>query len=482
MTRFLWGVYPYVCVTLFLVVPILRMASRPFEWSTRASSLFHRRSLGVASLLMHWGLGFVALGHLSGLFGGLVGSEKAIDTFFWIGLVGGSMLLAGSTLALFRRLTIPEVRAMSQPDDFVIHLFIIPIVSLALYQVVVHRIFGIAFTAASWAASLWTLSPQPELMASASTITKVHVLLALTFFAYFPFTKLVHAWTYPVNYFVRPYQSMRTPRYRFQRRWELALRSDKSWLVYGLGTVVVVFLVAALLLGRSTPAGAATNAIANDDPNGHLVGYSLYVSQCARCHGVTGHGDGAGATSPTFKVPPRNLVKGQFRFVSTDNGVASPDDLRHTIRHGLPAGGMPAFDALSDEQVDSLVAVVESFWKGHATPGAPFVVPARATRKTDGSRALGAELFAKNCAACHGDHGRGDGPVGASLRDGDGNLVRPANLAAGELKAGREPEEIYRRVALGISAVGMPAFRSTLQPDDIWAIVDYLENDLLPQP
>ena len=51
MNRFLWGVYPYLCAVLFFVVPVIRMATRPFSWSTRASGMFSRTSLGVASLL-----------------------------------------------------------------------------------------------------------------------------------------------------------------------------------------------------------------------------------------------------------------------------------------------------------------------------------------------------------------------------------------------------------------------------------------------
>lgn len=349
MSRFLWGVYPYVCATLFFVIPVIRMATRPFSWSTRASGMFGRETLGLASLLLHWGILLVLLGHVAGLFGGVLGSEASIQFFFWSALIGGFGVLLGSLIALYRRVAVPEVRATSQADDYVVHLFLIPIVTLALYQVLAHRIFGITYNASSWFASLWRLSPQPELMASASFLTQLHVFLALTFFAYFPFTKLVHVWTYPINYFVRPYQSMRTVRYRFQRKWEFALRSDKSWLVYGLGGVALMFALAGGLLGRASVAGAvgpgAGEATLSD---GRLMGQALYVSQCARCHGISGRGDGAGARSRTFGAPPRDLTAGQYRFISTTNGVASDEDLERTIRRGLPSSGMPAFPQLTD--------------------------------------------------------------------------------------------------------------------------------------
>jgi len=141
MNNFLWSVYPYLCIVLFFTVPIIRMVTRPFSWSTRASGLFGRQLLGAASLMLHWGLTLVLIGHIVGLLGGVLGMQSAIGFFYWTGLFGGVLVLVGSVVALYRRYTSPQVRAMSQPEDYVVHLFIISIVSLALYQVFVHRHF-----------------------------------------------------------------------------------------------------------------------------------------------------------------------------------------------------------------------------------------------------------------------------------------------------------------------------------------------------
>lgn len=489
MNDFLWGIYPYLCGLLFLGVPIVRMAYRPFSWSTRASGLFGRRVLGVASLLLHWGLALVAAGHLAGLFGGLLGSEAWLQFFYTSALAGGLMILAGSATALVRRLVIREVRAMSQPDDYIVHLFILAIAGLALYQVLVHRIFGVAYTASAWMASLWTLSPQPELMASASTISKWHVFLALTFFAYFPFTKLVHVWTYPINFFVRPRQSMRTVRYRFQRRWEFGLRSDKSWLVYGLASAVLVFLLAGRMLGQvsaapygdgaPSPAGTAASG-------GKLAGWPLYVSQCARCHGMDGRGYVAfsvGGRTPVveretlvspssvFSVPPRDLTSGVYKYVSTSNSAASDDDLARTIRAGVPVSGMPAFEALGEEQIASLVAILTQLAENRVEPAPPIDVPP-APPMSEPIVAAGATLYGTNCAPCHGASGRGDGPAAALY------AVPPRDFTAGLFGGGDRPEDLYLRVAAGVPPT-MPAFGHGLEPDQIWAIVRYMERTYL---
>jgi len=482
VNAFLWGVYPYICITLFLVVPVIRMRTRPFEWSTRASGIFGAQVLGVASLCLHWGIFGLLVGHLAGFVGGLLGWESWVAFFRWLGLVAGFLALAGSIVTLARRFKVPEVRAMSQPDDYAVHVFLIAIMSLALYQVVVNRLFGLAFTAAPWLASVIHLSPQPELMASASVLTRLHVFLALTFFGYFPFTKLVHMWAYPLQYAVRPYQSMRTQRFVFERRWDLNFNTDKSFLTYGLVTVVVGFGLLAGLRGQSSTAHADSGAgwaMAGQA----LSGERLYVSQCARCHGVRGRGDGLGAGSPTFMAPPRDLAEARFHFVSTSNGVASDADLARTVRRGLPVAGMPAFPELSDAQVQSIVVYLRVLETEPVQPGAAIQVPPPPAGGADVAR--GAELFASNCLMCHGPQGRGDGPLAATIRDFKGRPVPPANLAAGRLKAGSEAEQLYTRIAAGVyggknGAPMMPSF-AKMPPADIWAIVAYLQQKVLPQ-
>ncbi|MCH8861144.1 MAG: respiratory nitrate reductase subunit gamma [Proteobacteria bacterium] len=482
MTKFLWGVYPYICFTLFFVVPIVRMLVHPYSWTTRASGLFGSRLLGYASQLFHWGLLVVLIGHVAGWVGGLLGLPGWVNFFYWSALTGGFAALAGSVAALLRRFAVPEVRAMSQSDDYLVHLFLIAILGIALYQVTVDGIFGLAYTAAPWFASVWTLSPQPELMASASLLTKLHVFLALTFFAYFPFTKLVHFWALPINYFVRPYQVMRTMRYTLQRKREYALRSDQSYLFYAIALSVLIAVGISLLPGKPMLAGLEASKTTPQSGIEAQTGYPLYVSQCARCHGIDGTGDGPGAGSPRFASPPRNLVAGQYRFVSTDNGVASDADIYRTILKGLPSAGMPGFAALSPQQLGSLVSVLDHFWSDRSQPGQAIAVAARPP-PSDETQSTGRQLFADACAMCHGETGHGDGDLAAGILDSAGNMVPPANLAEGRLKTGRDPEQIYLRIAAGIpdgqSGSLMPAF-SYFSGDEIWAVVDFLESEMLP--
>lgn len=487
MNDLLWGVFPYVALTLFFVVPVIRMVFRPYGLTTRASGIFNRGAIGIASLLLHWGIFLVFAGHIAGLVGGILAWGSWIQFFFWAGAIGGLMALVGSLIALIRRYTVPEVRAMSQPDDYLVHYFLIAILALALYQGLVDRIWGVAYTAAPWFASLWRFQPEPELMASAGLITQIHVFLGFVFAAYFPFTKLAHAWTLPINYFVRPYQSMRTKALKFERRWEMGLRSDKSFMTYAVLGLIAASLAIAFFVREPQLAGyevaAMTQApgVAQVRETRVLEGYPLYVSQCARCHGIAGDGDGDGKNSPTFGTLPRDLTTGAYRFVSTQSGIAADEDLRHVIVNGLPSSGMPGFADLSERQVQSLVAVLDFFWKDRPDPGPRWDVPPR-TPADRASVARGAQAYADNCGFCHGAAGGGDGEMAADIEDFPGHNLRPADLAAGEIKAGRDPVQLYYRIAAGIPNgldILMPGY-GYLTPEEIWDLVNYLETEILP--
>lgn len=202
---------PYVAIVLFFVVPVYRKWTNDiaWDWTTRASGLFDNRGIGIASLFLHWGLLFVFVGHLLGIAGAVLGAQTYVNVFFWIGAIGGVAALFGSLLALIRRTLSPRMRAMSTPQDYIIHLFLIAILSLGLYESLVVGVFGVSLTVMKWFVGLFTLSPNVGTVVSAPLAIRIHVIVTMLFWAYFPFTKLVHLWSAPLGYLVRPYISIR---------------------------------------------------------------------------------------------------------------------------------------------------------------------------------------------------------------------------------------------------------------------------------
>jgi nitrate reductase gamma subunit len=212
MNEFFFIVFPYIALTLFFVVPIIRRHFGGFAWTTRASGFFERPAMGIAALAIHWGLIVLVTGHLFGLIGGLAVKAGWVDLFHWIGLAGGVAVFYGFCLALIRRIVVPEMRAVSQVDDYLVLCLLIAIVSAGLYPVIADKSFGLSYAVAPWVRDIFTLSPEVGGMAGLALISKIHVILAFAFLAYFPFTKMVHMWTLPLGYLARPYQTMRSYR------------------------------------------------------------------------------------------------------------------------------------------------------------------------------------------------------------------------------------------------------------------------------
>jgi mono/diheme cytochrome c family protein len=54
--------------------------------------------------------------------------------------------------------------------------------------------------------------------------------------------------------------------------------------------------------------------------------------------------------------------------------------------------------------------------------------------------------------------------------------IKPRNLRLGIYRFGRRPVDLYRRMHAGINGVPMPGTAGTLQPDEMWYLVDYIRS------
>ena len=85
---------------------------------------------------------------------------------------------------------------------------------------------------------------------------------------------------------------------------------------------------------------------------------------------------------------------------------------------------------------------------------------------------LGARVFARRCAVCHGPDGRGNGPAAPSL------IPRPRDFTLGLFKFKSTPhgqpptdDDLKQIVASGLPASAMPYFRDLLGESEIDAVV-----------
>ena len=218
----------------------------------------------------------------------------------------------------------------------------------------------------------------------------------------------------------------------------------------------------------AVPAGAGQGA---------APGRTIYVEECAICHGPAGDGDGMAA--PMFQVKPRDFRPGVFKFRSTPTGALPTDtDLVRTIRRGLPGSAMVPQDHLTDAEVRDVIAYFKTFSPRFAAEPPPAPVPIPPAPAASASLlASGRELYREmKCPECHGPAGRGDGDSAGLLKDDQGHPLRPADLARRPLKAGDGPEAIYRTLATGVGGTGMPSYLDALTPGELWALVRYVET------
>jgi high-affinity iron transporter len=83
------------------------------------------------------------------------------------------------------------------------------------------------------------------------------------------------------------------------------------------------------------------------------------------------------------------------------------------------------------------------------------------------SLARGAEVYERQCASCHGEAGRGDGPAARGL------TPPPANLADSRAMGAKSRVDVYRQLLLGVAGTAMPSFERTLTENDRWAVAAY---------
>ncbi len=230
-----------------------------------------------------------------------------------------------------------------------------------------------------------------------------------------------------------------------------------------------------------------------------LDGPQLFGRYCAACHGENGDGNGPAAR---FLYPkPRNFREGQFRLVMTTNRLPSDDDLMRVVVRGMPGSAMFPLGHLGEAERKELVAHVRRLVRGgledrlrreakefgeevnpdelaktietRTRPGSVLETPRDLPAPGLESVARGRALYLKQCATCHGDSGKGDGVQ--EQRDESGTPIRPRDFTRGVFKGGRDREQLYARILLGVPGTPMPA-SSNFKPAEVGDLINYIQS------
>ena len=223
LNQFLFGYYPYISLAVFFLVSLIRFDREQYTWKSDSSQLLRHGQLRWGSNLFHIGVLGIFAGHFTGLLTpltvwhalGVSPAEKQLTAMVGGGIFG-LMCVVGLGILLLRRLSDPRINANSGPMDVLILVLLLLQVILGLAGIPLsmqHMDGSEMVKFMGWAQRIWTFrGGGVELIANVSIIFKLHLVLGLTIFLVFPFTRLVHIWSgfASVFYLLRPYQLVRS--------------------------------------------------------------------------------------------------------------------------------------------------------------------------------------------------------------------------------------------------------------------------------
>lgn len=176
-------------------------------------------------------------------------------------------------------------------------------------------------------------------------------------------------------------------------------------------------------------------------------GQWLYGRHCATCHGATGGGDGPGTLG--LDPQPARLAEHEY----------TRERLSSVLWHGVAGSAMPAWRDYSSADRAALAAAVQALSAVRPEPEVPaHLVP------------LGAEVYAANCAQCHGERGDGRGSAADKL------TMAPANFTAQRLSL----TEALRVLREGVHGSPMAPWTTRLTDAERLAVAHHVRSLFAP--
>ncbi len=221
--QFLFGLYPYICLTVFVVASVVRYDRDQYTWKADSSQLLRKNGMRLGSNLFHIGIIFLFFGHLVGLltphavYESVMTAGQKVMLAMIAGSIAGLICLVGMLILLQRRLFDPRIRATSKFSDSMILIVLCIQLVLGLVSVFYsmdHPDGSSMVVLAEWSQRIVTFrSGAADLIAGQAWIFQWHLVLGMTIFLLFPFTRMVHVLSgisAPIKYLFRSgYQIVR---------------------------------------------------------------------------------------------------------------------------------------------------------------------------------------------------------------------------------------------------------------------------------
>jgi cbb3-type cytochrome c oxidase subunit III len=177
------------------------------------------------------------------------------------------------------------------------------------------------------------------------------------------------------------------------------------------------------------------------------LGRQIYLHNCSSCHGTNGEGEGPGAAG--LLPHPANLAEHEYTL----------GRLSFVLYNGVAGTAMPAWRDLSTHDLSAVAQVVRGFYQAQREPELPANI-----------HDLGAQVYAANCAQCHGEKGGGDGSAVPELH------IVPANLRAERPSFAAS----LRALRNGVEGTQMAQWTTRLSEAELSAVAYYVRDFYQP--
>jgi nitrate reductase gamma subunit len=136
------------------------------------------------------------------------------STYRWFsaiaGAIAGAICVVGFVGLAYRRATNDRVRRTTSRTDLLVYLLLTILIGLGVYMTFGYNLitkspYDYRESISEWWRSLFVLQPDVEAVQDANLLYQIHAIIAWAFWALFPFSRLVHAWSIPLQYLGRPY-------------------------------------------------------------------------------------------------------------------------------------------------------------------------------------------------------------------------------------------------------------------------------------
>ncbi len=204
------------------------------------------------------------------------------------------------------------------------------------------------------------------------------------------------------------------------------------------------------------------------------TGREVYARHCSWCHGDGGRGDGPAANGMFPR--PRDFVRADYKIRSTSHGqLPTDEDLFAVISRGLPGTPMPGWEKiLTANERSAVVSYLKSLSPRFTTEARDTLIAPAEPASVERGRRIYREA---KCFLCHGDAGRGNGPITTTLYFEWGLPHTARDFTRGwTFKGGHEPRDIYLRITGGLNGTPMGPYQHLLSDQDRWDLAHYVAS------